>query len=262
MKIKTLNILLFSVLLIIGLSCSTSDTILFEPNEESSYALAYKAQSSHEPIFQKNDIIKVTLISSNEKFTKLFSNAVDDNIRNQLTYTSGAAASKGFLVGQDGTIDIPYAGKIKAHNRTREDVKNEITEKLKIYITEPIIQLKILNFKITVLGDLKNPGTFNIPNEKVSFIEALGIAGDMNITANLSDARIYRETSDGLKTGHINLNTDEIFSSEYFMLKQNDVIYIPPNKTKSRTSKYSPIYIPLLTSVSLLLTTINIFLSQ
>ena len=119
-----------------------------------------------------------------------------------------------------------------------------------------------MNFKITVLGDLKNPGTFNIPNEKVSFIEALGIAGDMNITANLSDARIYRETSDSLITRHIDLSTDEIFSSEYFMLKQNDIIYIPPNKTKSRTSKYSPIYIPLLTSVSLLLTTINIFLSQ
>ena len=99
-------------------------------------------------------------------------------------------------------------------------------------------------------------------NEKVSFIEALGIAGDMNITANLSDARIYRETSDSLITRHIDLSTDEIFSSEYFMLKQNDIIYIPPNKTKSRTSKYSPIYIPLLTSVSLLLTTINIFLSQ
>ena len=261
MKIKIHHILLLLVLLFLGLSCSTTDTILFQPKEEASYNIAFKNQSNHEPVFQKNDIIKVSLVSSNEKFTKLFSNAVDDNIRNQLTYTSGAAASKGFLVGQDGTINIPYAGKILAHNRTREEVTYEITEKLKVYITEPIIELKILNFKITVLGDLKNPGTFNIPNEKVSFIEALGIAGDMNITANLSDAKIYRETSDGLKTGHINLNTDEIFSSEYFMLKQNDIIYIPPNKTKSRTSKYSPIYIPLLTSVSLLLTTINIFLS-
>ena len=193
MKIKTLYILSVSILLLTGLSCSSIETIRFEPNLDSSHHVGYKAQTGHQPIFQRNDIIKVTLISSNEKFTKLFSNAVDDNIRNQLTYTSGAAATKGFLVGQDGSIEIPYAGKIIAHNRTREEVRSEIVEKLKVYITEPIIQLKILNYKITVIGDVKSPGTFNIPNEKVTFVEALGIAGDMNITADLSDVRIYRE---------------------------------------------------------------------
>ena len=123
-----------------------------------------------------------------------------------------------------------------------------------------IIQLKILNFKITVLGDVQRPGTFNIPNEKVSFIEAIGIAGDLNITANMTDVRLYREINDSLQTSHINLNSDEIFYSDFYMLQQNDVIYIPPNKAKSRSSKYSPIYIPLLTSVSLLLTTLNLIM--
>ena len=253
-----ITIVVFTILSVI--SCSTDKTILFEPSNELTAVRIYNAQKNHVPVFQKNDVIKITLISSNEKFTKLFSEATENNVRNQLTYTSGAAALKGFLVNQDGYIDIPFAGKILAHNRTRDDVRREITEKLKKYINEPIIQLKKLNFKITVLGDVQRPGTFNIPNEKVSFIEAIGIAGDLNITANMTDVRLYREINDSLQTSHINLNSDEIFYSDFYMLQQNDVIYIPPNKAKSRSSKYSPIYIPLLTSVSLLLTTLNLIM--
>lgn len=253
-----INIVIFTVF--IFSSCSTDKTIMFEPSKEIKIVRTYNAQKNHVPVFQKNDVIKITLISSNEKFTKLFSEATENNVRNQLTYTSGAAALKGFLVDQDGFIDIPFAGKILAHNRSRDAVRKEITEKLKDYIKEPIIQLKILNYKVTVLGDVQRPGTFNIPNEKVSFIEAIGIAGDLNITANMSNVRIYREINDSLHVSQINLNSDEIFYSDFYMLQQNDVIYIPPNKAKSRSSRYSPIYIPLLTSVSLLLTTLNLII--
>lgn len=258
MKVKFFYIIIavFSILTVN--SCSTDKTILFEPSNEMTVVRAYNAQKNHIPVFQKNDVIKITLISSNEKFSKLFSEATENNVRNQLTYTSGAAAQKGFLVNQDGYIDIPFTGKILVHNRTREEVRKEITEKLKKYINEPIIQLNILNFKITVLGDVQRPGTFNIPNEKVSFVEALGIAGDLNITANMTDVRIFREHNDSLETSQINLNSDDIFYSNFYMLQQNDVIYIPPNKAKSRSAKYSSIYIPLLTSVSLLLTTLNL----
>ena len=134
----------------------------------------------------------------------------------------------------EGYLEVPYAGKVLAHNRTREEVKNEIVEKLKVFITEPIIQLKILNYKVTVLGDVQRPGTFNIPNEKVSFIEALGIAGDVNITANINEVVIYREINDSLTKATIDLNKEDIFYSEYFMLKQNDIIYVPPNKAKTQ----------------------------
>ena len=253
-----LTIVIFTVFLFS--SCSIDKTIMFEPSREINIDRTYNAQKNHVPVFQKNDVIKITLISSNEKFTKLFSEATENNVRNQLTYTSGAAALKGFLVDQDGFIDIPFAGKIIAHNRSRDAVRKEITDKLKDYIKEPIIQLKILNYKVTVLGDVQRPGTFNIPNEKVSFIEAIGIAGDLNITANMSNVRIYREINDSLHVSQINLNSDEIFYSDFYMLQQNDVIYIPPNKAKSRSSRYSPIYIPLLTSVSLLLTTLNLII--
>ena len=90
----------------------------------------------------------------------------------------------------------------------------------------------------------------------------MGIAGDLNITANIEEIKIFREEQDSISEVNINLSNNDIFYSPYFMLKQNDMIYVPPNKAKSRTAKYSPIYIPLLTSISLLLTTLNLILNN
>lgn len=248
--------------LIIVTSCSTVDIIRFKKTDGVDSIKTYKSQLNYVPVFQKNDILQITLISNNEEFSKLFSTALDNGVRNQQTYTSGVSAMKGFIVQQDGTINVPYVGEIIVHNRTREEVTKELTDKLKIYIKEPVVQLKILNFKITVLGDVKNPGTFSIPNEKITFTEALGIAGDLNITANIEEIQIFREEHDSISEVNINLSNNDIFYSPYFMLKQNDMIYVPPNKAKSRTAKYSPIYIPLLTSISLLLTTLNLILNN
>ena len=248
--------------LIIVTSCSTVDIIRFKKTDGVDSIKTYKSQLNYVPVFQKNDILQITLISNNEEFSKLFSTALDNGVRNQQTYTSGVSAMKGFIVQQDGTINVPYVGEIIVHNRTREEVTKELTDKLKIYIKEPVVQLKILNFKITVLGDVKNPGTFSIPNEKITFMEALGIAGDLNITANIEEIQIFREEHDSISEVNINLSNNDIFYSPYFMLKQNDMIYVPPNKAKSRTAKYSPIYIPLLTSISLLLTTLNLILNN
>tara|TARA_B100001287_G_C22645528_1_gene512469 strand:+ start:744 stop:1526 length:783 start_codon:yes stop_codon:yes gene_type:complete len=243
-------------------SCAPTEIIRFNKKSDSKYSKTYNPQINHQPVFQKNDIIQITLISNNEEFSKLFSTALDNGVRNQQTYTSGVSAMKGFIVQQDGTINVPYVGELVVHNRTREDVIKELSEKLKIYIKEPVVQLKILNFKITVLGDVKNPGTFSIPNEKITFTEALGIAGDLNITADIKEIKVLREKKDFVEEAVIDLSTNELFYSPYFLLKQNDIIYVPPNKAKSRTAKYSPIYIPLLTSISLLLTTINLIINN
>ena len=97
MKGNFYNISFLTIISIIAMSCSTSKTIRFEVRD-SAVLNSYKAQTNHVPVIEKNDIIEITLISSNEKFTKLFSSAVENNIRNQLTYTSGASARKGFLV--------------------------------------------------------------------------------------------------------------------------------------------------------------------
>jgi len=257
LKVQYLQIILSLLLLA---SCAPNKIIRFNENSNTQNSTSYAPQTNYDPVFQKNDIIQITLISNNEEFSKLFATALENGVRNQQTYTSGISSSKGFIVKQDGTINVPYVGSIFVHNKTREEITYELTDKLKQYIKEPVVQLKILNFKITVLGDVKDPGTFSIPNEKITFVEALGIAGDLNITANIESIKLFREKGTTLNEISIDLSKNDLFYSPYFMLKQNDLIYIPPNKAKSRTAQYSPIYIPLLTSISLLLTTLNLIL--
>ena len=115
--------------LIIVTSCSTVDIIRFKKMDGVDSIKTYKSQLNYVPVFQKNDILQITLISNNEEFSKLFSTALDNGVRNQQTYTSGVSAMKGFIVQQDGTINVPYVGEIIVHNRTREEVTKELTDK-------------------------------------------------------------------------------------------------------------------------------------
>jgi polysaccharide export outer membrane protein len=111
---------------------------------------------------------------------------------------------------------------------------------LSAYLVDPIVNIRILNFKVTVLGDVKKPGTFNIPNERISLPEAIGIAGDLNITGERQDVMVIRDV-DGKKTEyHIDLTSKELFSSPVFYLNQNDIVYVIPNRTKRNSSAVNP----------------------
>lgn len=256
---KVKQTLLLSLLVIVSSCNSYKNVTMFQGDFDTTNVLLH---TQKDIILQKNDILEITLITSNEEFSKLFQTALESNVRNQLNYTSGAAAPKGFAINQDGTFDLPYAGKIYAHGKTREEIKKEIVSKLKEFIIDPVILIKVLNFKISVLGDVKSPGTFNIPNEKVSIIEALGIANDINITADIKNTLIIRETDSSRIQIKVDLTKKDVFKSDVYFLKQNDIVYIPPNKAKSATSKYSPVYIPLLTSLSIFVTALNLIITK
>ncbi|MEN9304445.1 MAG: hypothetical protein RL264_2874 [Bacteroidota bacterium] len=210
--------------------------------------------------FQQNDIIFVSLTTSNEEFSRLFESAMENSSRTYSTYTSGAPTFKGFVVESNGTIELPYIGQIFVENKSRLEVRQEIVEKLKEFILDPVVQLKLLNFKVTVLGDVKAPGSFTIPNEKITIFEAIGIAGDINPTADLRSVVLIRESNGERKEIQLDLTKKDVFGSEAYFLRQNDIIYIRPNKAKINTSNYSPIFIPILSTVSIVVTALNIFI--
>lgn len=109
------------------------------------------------------------------------------------------------------------------------------------------------------MGDVRNPGTFNIPNEKISIVEAIGIAGDLNITGMRKDIKLIRETNGTRKEYNIDFTDKNIFNSEFFFLKQNDIIYVPQNRAKISNSSFSQIYLPILSTLSIILSTITLF---
>jgi polysaccharide export outer membrane protein len=213
-----------------------------------------------EPVINKSDILSITVSSPNPQATEMF------NAPNMAaTHPTGIAAgnispSSGYLVSQEGTIEFPALGKIMAAGLTKQKLKEEITEKLlasKLLI-DPIVTVRFLNYRVTVLGEVARPTVVTVPNERISILEAIGVAGDITIYGRKENVLLIREEKSGKMIKRLNLNSSEIFSSPYYYLKSNDVIYVEPNNTKmaaaSRTQQLLPTILSALSFVAIILT--------
>lgn len=194
------------------------------------------ANISYTPVFHRDDLLSITVSGIDAEAIKPF-NLPTGNINSTLSsYINGTAAMAGYLVDADGTIDFPVIGIIKVAGLNRMEATSLIREKLKTYVKNPIVNMRILNFKVTVLGEVKNPGTFNIPNERITLPEALGIAGDMTITGVRNNVLVMRDVN-GKKTEiRVDMSSKQVFTSPVYYLDQNDLVYVEPNRAKVNSS--------------------------
>ena len=146
-----------------------------------------------------------------------------------------------YLVDNNGNIDFPVLGTLHIGGLTKSQAENMIKEKLKTYIKEnPIVNVRMANYKISVMGEVAHPGTFTITNEKVNIMEALAMAGDMTVYGQRDKVKLIREDAQGNRQViPLNLNDADIIVSPYYYLQQNDVVYVTPNKTKAKNASIS-----------------------
>ncbi|MFT7345438.1 MAG: polysaccharide export outer membrane protein [Lentimonas sp.] len=221
-----------------------------------------------ETTFRPDDFISIQVIGPDPEVVEAF-NLPAINYNNNsgypqgnpaLTgYTQGNPALTGYLIDSDGFVNLPVIGKIPFGGLTRKQVVSNLENKLSEYINSPSVSIQILNFKVTVLGDVSQPGTFKIPNERITVLEALGLAGDLNLTGVRSNVLLIRE-EDGIKKEYrIDLTKSDVFNSPYYFLRQNDVLYVEPNSAARANSTFfkstGPTFISL---VCLIITTITI----
>jgi polysaccharide export outer membrane protein len=196
-------------------------------------------------------------MAHDEKSTAMFNLplAIGNNLYGG--YAMGAPTAPGYLVNSEGNVEFPVIGTIHLAGLTRTEAINLLKEKLASYIVNPTISLRILNFRITVLGEVKTPGTFTIPNERVTILEALGIAGDLLITGERHNVLVIRDEDGKRKEYRIDLTQESIFSSPVFYLQQNDVVYVEPNRAKRNSSVLNASNTGVvISSLSLVLTTL------
>ena len=143
-----------------------------------------------------------------------------------------------YLVDNEGKINFPVLGELKVGGLTKREAEQLVVERLKSYITEtPIVTVRMVNYKISVLGEVTRPGTFTISNEKVNLLEALAMAGDMTVWGVRDNVKLIREGADGKQEIiTLDLNSAETILSPYYWLQQNDIVYVTPNKAKARNS--------------------------
>jgi polysaccharide export outer membrane protein len=138
----------------------------------------------------------------------------------------------GYRVSPKGEIEMPLVGTVKAAGLTTDELTKKLTPQVEQYVKKPVLSIRILNFKISVLGDVLRPDVFSVQNERITIIEALGLAGDLNITAKRKNVLLIREYEGKREYLPIDLTSKKLFSSPYYYLQNNDVIYVEPDRTK------------------------------
>jgi polysaccharide export outer membrane protein len=170
------------------------------------------------------------------------------NITSSLGGGSGAL-NLGFLVDANGFIDYPVLGKLKISGLTLRQVKDMLASKLKDYVKEPVVEASIINYKITVMGEVGHAGSIISPNHKISVIDAIAAAGDIPITGRKDNVLIIRETEGKREFARLNLNSRSVFNSPYYYLKQNDVVYVEPARLRRQQSnEFMQFYLPAITT--------------
>jgi polysaccharide export outer membrane protein len=213
------------------------------------------------PIIHKNDLLSISVSSTNAEASKLFN---ESNFSATVTSTTNGSTQQmvGYLVTDDGSFKFPELGRINAEGLTIKQLSDYITIQLKDkeLLIEPIVTVRFLNFRVTVLGEVAHPTVVTIPNEKMSILEALGLAGDITIYGKRDNVLLIREDKTGKQVVRIDLNSKDILSSPYYYLQSNDVIYVEASKEKvasvSKSRQLLPVYfaaLSFLTTVTFLI---------
>lgn len=186
------------------------------------------------------DLLSITVNTTDALASAPFNLTVQTSINAALanTNTTTTPALQQYLVNNEGEIDFPVLGHLKVEGLTKTEAENMIREKLTPYLKEtPIVTVRMANYKISVLGEVASPGTFTVSNEKVNVLEALAMAGDMTVYGMRTNVKLIREDANGKREiKELDLTQSDLILSPYFYLRQNDILYVTPNKAKAKSS--------------------------
>lgn len=250
--LRTLNFIFIAALfMLLSISCtSTKKTVYFYNVQDTTFL--QRGSEIQKPI-EENDILSVSISSANADASAPFNLPVS-NIRST-TATGSETQVGGYLVNTDGTILLPILGSVKAAGLSKKELKDNITNLIltKKLLVDPIVEIRFLNFEVTVIGEVAKPTVITVPSEKISLLKAIGLAGDLTIYGKRDNVLLIREEDGKKKTRHIDLNSSNFFNSPYYYLQPNDVVYVQPNKAKialaGRTQQLLPIILGSLSVV-------------
>jgi polysaccharide export outer membrane protein len=242
--------------LLMATSCGTQKkSVYFSENSPAGSAtFTQRMDKMKELNIQPDDIlaIHVTTISSIAEKTpiNIFNDGGTAYNVSETNANGGSFQTNGYLVDANGNIDFPVIGKVSVAGKTIRQVKETLATKLRDYIKDPVVEARIINYRVTVLGEVGRPGTVTAPNHRISVVEALAAAGDVMLTGRKDNILIVRETDGVREFARLNLNSTNVFSSPYYYLKQNDIVYVEPARIRrQQNSEFTQTYLPVISTV-------------
>ncbi|MGV8878204.1 MAG: polysaccharide biosynthesis/export family protein [Sphingobacteriaceae bacterium] len=245
-------------------SCVSQKQIAYFQKDTTGSDMISVAQT-YIPKIQSGDILSINISSLNTSASSFF-NPYGGVGLNDDAATSGAGnapvlnktSAPGFLVDEKGIIEIPLIGQVKVSDLTTSVARDTIKNRLKIYLKEPTVNIRFLNYKVSVMGEVMRPAVYVIPNERITLPEALSMAGDLSIYGKRDNVLIIRDNNGKKEFGRVNLNNREVFSSPYYYLHANDIVYVEQGKGKAAQAdqlyRLLPIILSALSVFAIILT--------
>jgi polysaccharide export outer membrane protein len=232
MKKFVLSSLLYILILQFSSCVSKKDIIYFQNDEIDQM----KVSNSYKTIIKPDDLLQIIIMALDVEAIKPF-NLGTVNISATSNSAMGLPQQLNYLVDTKGEIDFPVLGRLKIGGLSRDELIELLKNKLDPdYVLNPNINVRISNYKVTVLGDVRRPGSYNIPNERITILEEIGLAGDLSISGQRNKVVVQREEDGKKRQYSVDLLSNELFTSPVYYLQQNDVVYIEPNYARIQSA--------------------------
>ena len=235
-KINGRNVLILLLILLLT-ACQSYKKVPYLQDAE---VVLYSNQSEqlYDAKIMPKDLLTIVVSCTSPELAAPFNLTIASPSNLSIQYTTTQPVLQQYLVDNEGKISFPVLGALTVGGLTKKQAEQLIVDKLKPYMKEnPIVTVRMVNYKISVIGEVARPGTFTISNEKVNLLEALAMAGDMTVYGLRDNVKLIREDANGKQQiVTLDLNNAETILSPYYWLQQNDIVYITPNKAKARNS--------------------------
>lgn len=256
MKLKIYYTFLIAALLT---ACSSAENIAYmQQNDKQRKGIENIDSQSYEVRIKPKDLLSITVVSTEPEASRIYN--LISPIPQSPTMEGGSLNSRpalqNYLVDIDGNINFPVLGEIHVKGMTKNELEEYILKKLEPAFSNelPIVTIRIVNFSVNVLGELKSPGKYLTQNDKTTIFDALALANDMTIYGKRENVKVLREDAEGNKTFYtLDLTDKDIINSPAYFLEQNDVVYVEPNESRSNSSKYGAAESFRISSLSILI---------
>ncbi|OXG08342.1 polysaccharide export outer membrane protein [Flavobacterium araucananum] len=246
-RIKTIG---FIPLLVLFFSCASKHDVVYYQNIEA--ISASQDANFYEVKIQPDDLLMIIVSADDPEVSIPFNLKTYSISSSKLDVARGQETIQLYLVDQAGYIEFPVLGKLHVGALTRSEVLQLLKDRIGNYIKNPIVNIRITNFKVSVQGEVNLPGTYPVNSERVTLIEALSMAKDLTIYGKRDNILVIRENNGKKSYNRIDLTKSDFINSPFYYLAQNDVVYVEPNKTKVNASAVGPNTSVIISAVSIL----------
>jgi polysaccharide export outer membrane protein len=237
-----MTILSFTILICLSSCVNSKKIAYFQDIQKINQAQLENAAKFTEPVIQADDILSINIFTLNPQSGAIINQASATPVVGGSANTAVSAQQiLGFLVDKNGEIELNLIGKLKVSGLTTYEARELVREKVSTIYQKPNVQLRFANFKVSVLGEVNSPSTYTLPNEKVTIMDVLSLAGDLTIYGKRENVLIVRDNDGHKEYARLNLNSSDIFNSPFYYLRQNDVVYVEPNNRKVSASNSAQI---------------------